>query len=88
LPALTKFDSCRPINYVDDDVITRDAMAVQRSPAFTMTRMLCNACTASPIIIDRFNGYIDQIESNRDFLTAHRIESDRNEKFGIVPSLV
>jgi len=27
------------------------------------------------------------IESNRDFLAVHQIESDRNEKFGIVPSL-
>jgi len=63
------------------DVITRDAMTVWRLPAFTVTRVLCNACTASP------SGYIDRIESNYDFLAAHRIESDRNEKFGIVSSL-
>ena len=39
------------------DVITRDAKAVRRSLAFTMTHMLCNACTASPIIIERFSWY-------------------------------
>jgi len=46
------------------------------------TFLLCNVCTASP------SGYIDQIESKYDFLAVHRIESDRNEKFGIVPSLL
>jgi len=28
------------------------------------------------------------IKSNPDFFGVHRIESDRNEKFGIVPSLI
>ena len=64
------------------DVITCDAMVVRQLSVFTVTRMLCNACTASP------SGHIDRIESNYDFLAAHRIKSDRNEKFGIIPSLI
>ena len=34
------------------------------------------------------SGYIDRIELNRNFLAVQRIESDRNEKFGIVLSLL
>ena len=61
------------------DVITRDAMAVRRLPAFTVTRVLCNACTASP------SGYIDRIELNYDFLaaqcTSNQIEMKHLESY-------
>ena len=55
----------------DIGLINRDAIAVRRSLAFTVTHVLCNVCTASPSSlewVDRSN----RIQSR--FLTVHRIE--------------
>jgi len=42
----------------DVGLITHDAMVVQRSLAFTVTHVLCNACTVRR---HHFSGYIDRI---------------------------
>jgi len=59
----------------DIGLITCNSMAVRRSLAFTVTRMLYNACTVSPIIIS----VNTSIESNQIAIFCLYIESNRIE---------